>query len=92
MFRHRPRPETQDGGCQTGSSCISRSILDSVEIPKRDTTTSGLAAAILCFQSRSMSEGVGGESDDLVDSENLSVGFGISMISSIERVLQLLSV
>jgi hypothetical protein len=91
MPRCRPKPETQDGGCQTGSSCISRSLLDGVEIPKQDTTIFGLAAAILCFRSRSMSEGVG-ESDDLVDPENLCVGFEISTLSSIERVLQLIPV
>jgi hypothetical protein len=78
MFRHRPRSETQANGYQTGSSCISRSILDIyVEILKRDTTTSSLTAAILCFRSRSMSEGVGGESNDLVDPENLCIGFEI---------------
>jgi hypothetical protein len=26
--RHRPTPETQDGGRQTGSTCISRSVVD----------------------------------------------------------------
>jgi hypothetical protein len=39
-----------------------------------------------------MSEGVGGESDDLADPENLCVGFGISTLSSIEREIQLLLV
>jgi hypothetical protein len=39
-----------------------------------------------------MSEGVGVESDDLADPENLCVSFGISTLSSIERVLQLLPV
>jgi hypothetical protein len=39
-----------------------------------------------------MLEGVGGESDDLVDPENLCIGFGISTLSSIEREIQLLPV
>jgi hypothetical protein len=61
--------------CQAGGNCISRSILDSIEIPKRDKTTSGLAATILCFRSWLMLEGVRDESDDLVDLEYLCIGF-----------------
>jgi hypothetical protein len=39
-----------------------------------------------------MSEDVGGQCTDLVDPENLGVGFGISTLSSIERKIQLLPV
>jgi hypothetical protein len=39
-----------------------------------------------------MSEDVGGQCADLVDPENLGVGFGISTLSSIEREIQLLPV
>jgi hypothetical protein len=73
-------------------TCIGLWNFDAIEYRTRDTTTSGLAAAILCFRCRSMSEGVGDESDDLVDPENLCVGFGISTLSSIEREIQLLPV
>jgi hypothetical protein len=39
-----------------------------------------------------MSEDVGGQCADLVDPENLGVGFGISTLSSIKREIQLLPV
>ncbi|HSN22679.1 MAG TPA: hypothetical protein VLS45_00695 [Methylomicrobium sp.] len=51
-----------------------------------------MAAAILRFRCRTMSAGVGGESIEIVDPENLVVAVGISILSVMEQEIQLLPV
>jgi hypothetical protein len=58
----------------------------------RDTSTSGLAAAIFRFRCRTMSAGVGLEFIGLADIENLEIAFRISFLSTIEREIQVLPV
>jgi hypothetical protein len=58
----------------------------------RVTATSGLVAAILCFQCRTMSAFVADESIETGNPENMGVAFIISILSVLERELQLLPV
>jgi hypothetical protein len=58
----------------------------------RDTSTSGLAAAMLRFRCRTMSAGVGLEFIGLADIENIEITFRISFLSTIEREIQVLPV
>jgi hypothetical protein len=41
------KSESQDGSCQTGSTCISASILDSEEISEANPVVSGLRSSMV---------------------------------------------
>jgi hypothetical protein len=56
------------------------------------TNTSGLAAAIFRFRCRTMSAGVGLEFIGLADVENIEITFRISLLSIMEREIQVLPV
>ena len=58
----------------------------------RLATTSGLAAAIFMFRCRLMSAGVSDMSIETADPENLGLVVGISILSALERDLQILPV
>jgi hypothetical protein len=89
MSRLRPIPETQNGGRQTGSSCISRSILDSVEIPKPTHRFSGSTKS---SDSPLTPSNIDRDRKHTMAAARLEVVlscFGISTLSSIEREIQL---